>query len=179
MGRAPVNWIREIRLFEIFMNDPSTAVIRPFQLAELPRLKEITIEAFEGVSIDQAIEHEFGVINGRDWGWRKARHLDADLTREGIEIWVAEVDREIAGFVTCWLDAATGIGNVSNLALTAKFRGRGLGRRLVLHAVDRLRAAGMSHAKIDTVVQNEIGIGLYTDLGFREVARQVHFIKKL
>ena len=35
------------------------------------------------------------------------------------------------------------------------------------------------HAKIDTVVQNAVGIGLYTDLGFREVARQVHFAMKL
>jgi len=161
------------------MNAANAEIIRPFAVAELPRLREITIEAFDGVSIDQAIEQDFGIINGRDWRWRKARHLDADLVREGAAIWVAEVDGEIAGYVTLWLDGAAGVGTVSNLALTKKFRGRGLGRRLVLHALDELRTAGMSHAKIETVVQNEVGIGLYTDLGFQEVARQIHFVKKL
>jgi ribosomal protein S18 acetylase RimI-like enzyme len=161
------------------MNAADAEFIRLFDVSDLPRLKEITVEAFDGVSIDQAIEQDFGVINDRNWKWRKGRHLDADLAREGVEIWVAAVGGEIAGFVTLWLDAAAGIGNVSNLALTAKFRGRGLGRRLVLHALDRLRAAGMSHARIETVVQNTIGIGLYTDLGFQAVAQQIHFVKKL
>jgi hypothetical protein len=56
--------------------------IRPFRPDDLPLLREMTVEAFDGVSIDQGIEREFGSINGRDWRWRKARHVDEDARRE-------------------------------------------------------------------------------------------------
>lgn len=157
----------------------SNVTLRSYRPDELPRLKEITVEAFDGVSIDQAIEAEFGILGEHDWRWRKARHLDVDLTRDGIEILVAEVEGQVAGFVTWWHDRPAALGHVSNLALSAPYRGRGLGKRLVVAALDALRAAGFKHAKIDTVVQNEVGIGLYTQLGFREVARQIHFVAEL
>jgi ribosomal protein S18 acetylase RimI-like enzyme len=38
---------------------------------------------------------------------------------------------------------------------------------------------GLTHAKIETLVQNDVGNALYTSLGFREVARQIHFAMKL
>ena len=47
------------------------------------------------------------------------------------------------------------------------------------YALDRFRAAGLTHAKIETLVQNEVGKGLYESLGFREVARQIHFAMEL
>jgi hypothetical protein len=28
------------------------------------------------------MENAFGIINGHDWKWRKARHLDEDVERE-------------------------------------------------------------------------------------------------
>jgi hypothetical protein len=38
------------------------------------------------------------------------------------------------------------------------------------------RAAGMTHAKIETLERNVVGYGLYTSMGFEELARQVHFL---
>ena len=37
----------------------------------------------------------------------------------------------------------------------------------------------MTHAKIETLERNVVGCGLYTSMGFEELARQVHFLKKL
>ena len=37
----------------------------------------------------------------------------------------------------------------------------------------------MTHAKIETVVTNDVGYGLYTSMGFEELVRQVHFLKEL
>jgi ribosomal protein S18 acetylase RimI-like enzyme len=34
---------------------------------------------------------------------------------------------------------------------------------------------GLSHARIETLDQNEIGQTLYPSMGFEEVARQVHY----
>jgi hypothetical protein len=41
------------------------------------------------------------------------------------------------------------------------------------------RRAGLSHAKIETLAQNAVGNHLYRDLGFHEVARQVHLVASL
>ena len=154
-------------------------IIRPYRPSDLPLLKEITIEAFTGVSIDHGIEQQFGPINGHDWQWRKARHLDDDAARDPAGIFVAEDEGRVVGYITTWQDRAAGIGHIPNIAIRPEFRGQGLGRLLIEHALNHFRAAGLTHAKIETLAQNAIGNHLYTDLGFVEVARQVHFVAKL
>src|SRR5688572_18069408 len=156
-----------------------TMQIRPFQTADLPALKAITVEAFDGVSIDHGIERVFGEVHGRDWKWRKARHLDDDAARDPTGIFVAEDSGQIAGYITTWQDREAGIGHIPNVAIRPEFRGAGLGRLLIEHALAHFRAAGLTHAKIETLAQNAVGNHLYTSMGFQEVARQVHFVKEL
>jgi ribosomal protein S18 acetylase RimI-like enzyme len=153
--------------------------IRDFRHDDLPALKSITVEAFDGVSIDQAMEREFGPIHGRDWRWRKARHVDEDVVRDSAGIFVAETEGRVVGYVSTWQDREAGIGNIPNLAISADCRGQGLGRRLLEHAMDHFRRVGLTHAKIETLTQNEVGDHLYRSLGFREVARQIHFLADL
>ncbi len=154
-------------------------LIRPFRADDLPTLKRITVEAFSGVSIDEGMEQLFGEVNGHDWRWRKARHLDDDVARDAGGIFVAEADGRVVGCVTTWQDREAGIGHIPNIAVEATHRGQGLGRRLLEHALQHFRDHGLTHAKIETLVQNEIGQHLYTSLGFREVARQIHFVAEL
>lgn len=153
--------------------------IRPFQPADLQAMKQITVEAFDGVSIDQGIERVFGPIHGHDWRWRKARHLDEDLLRPHAAFFVAEDQGQVVGYVTTWQDREAGIGHIPNLAVAAGYRNRGLGRTLLETAMNHFRACGLTHAKIETLVQNAIGNHLYPSLGFVEVARQVHFVARL
>lgn len=153
--------------------------IRPYQSDDLPALKQITVDAFDGVSIDQGIERLFGPVHGHDWRWRKARHLDDDAARDPDGIFVAEDDGRIVGYITTWHDREAGLGYIPNLAILADCRGRGLGRRLIEHALDHFRRLGLTHARIETLEQNAIGNHLYPSLGFREVARQVHFCADL
>ena len=54
-------------------------MIRPYRPADLPALKHITAVCFPGVSIDHNIEQRFGLIGGRDWQFRKLRHIDDDV----------------------------------------------------------------------------------------------------
>lgn len=153
--------------------------IRPFRPEDLPTLKQITADAFDGVSIDQGIEREFGLIHGHGWKWRKARHLDVDAQREPEGIFVAEVDGRIVGCLTTWQDHEAGIGHIPNLAFLPEFRGQGFGRKLIEFALERFRKAGLSYARIETLVQNDVGNHLYESIGFREVARQIHFVADL
>ena len=154
-------------------------LIRPYRPEDLPTLKAITVEAFDGVSIDQGIEREYGPVAGHDWQWRKARHLDDDAARDPAGIFVAEEDSTVVGYITTWQDREAGIGHIPNLAIAAAYRGHGLGRQLIEHALAHFRRCGLSHAKIETLVQNEVGNHLYRSLGFREVARQIHFVAPL
>ncbi len=156
-----------------------TVQFRPYRAADLPVLKAIMVEAFDGVSIDQGIEREYGEINGHDWRWRKARHLDEDAGRDPEGILVAEDEGRILGFVTTWIDRDAGLGHIPNISLIPEARGQGLGRQLLEKALDRFRSAGLTHAKIETLVQNAVGNHLYSSLGFREVARQIHFVAAL
>jgi ribosomal protein S18 acetylase RimI-like enzyme len=58
-------------------------------------------------------------------------------------------------------------------------RARALGRQLIEHALEYFRAQGLAYAVIETMAQNPVGQHLYPACGFVEIARQVHFARKL
>ena len=153
--------------------------IRPYHPSDLEALRELTILAFEGVGIDHNIEKRFGMIQGHDWRWRKARHIDEDAAVNPKGIFVAENDGRIMGYVTTRVDAEAGVGLIPNLAVTADARGRGLGRLLIECALDYFRSQGLALARIETLDQNPIGQHLYPACGFHEVARQIHYVRPL
>lgn len=154
-------------------------ILRAYQDSDRDTLTAIMVEAFEGVSIDQGIENEFGVLNGRDWKWRKARHFDEDIRRDRDGIIVAEQEGRVLGFISTWMEHDTGIGHIPNISLVPECRGQGIGRKLINAALDRFREHDLTHSKIETLAQNPIGNHLYPSCGFREVARQVHFVAEL
>jgi ribosomal protein S18 acetylase RimI-like enzyme len=156
-------------------------VIRPYRETDRQILRDLTVAAFEGVSIDHNIDRVLGPIAGRDWRWRKERHIDADIDAPGAELGVAEDDQTgaVVGYVTMLCNAESRIGWIHNLAVADGLRGQGLGRRLLEHALARFRAEGMTVAKIETLEQNPIGRYLYPAIGFREVARQIHYAMPL
>ncbi len=154
--------------------------IRPYRESDRPTLKALTSASFEGVSIDQNIERAFGLIAGKDWRWRKARHIDGDADAPASAIWVAEDEGgEIAGFVTTRVDREAGVGSIPNLVVREGLRGQGVGKRLLAHALDRFREAGLALARIETLDQNPVGTHLFPACGFVEVARQIHYAMPL
>jgi ribosomal protein S18 acetylase RimI-like enzyme len=154
--------------------------IRLYREEDRERLKEITIAAFtQQASIDRRIEERFGVLNGVDWATRKRQAIDADCDAHPAGILVAEEDGRVIGYVTTRLNRESRLGWIPNLAVDPTWQGRGLGRQLLEAALDYLRDAGMTHAKIETLASNERGQALYPALGFVEVARQIHFVCEL
>lgn len=150
--------------------------IREFRNDDLERLQAITVEAFEPVSIDRNIENQVGgPINGRDWRWRKAKHIALDAEREPEGIFVADSDGNVVGYITTWHDLECGIGNIPNLAVSAEQRGQGVGKKLIEHALEHFRSLGLKYARIETLEQNEVGQSLYPSYGFREIAKQIHY----
>lgn len=153
--------------------------IRNFRPADLDAIKGLTVEAFPGVTLEQNVEQALGVLNGHDWRWRKARHIDDDVAANPAGIFVAEAEGKVVGYITTVLDREAGKGRIPNLAVDAAFRGQGLGRELIDRALDYLRQEGMAYAMIETMAHNDVGQHLYPACGFVEVARQVHFARRL
>ncbi|MCH2125112.1 MAG: GNAT family N-acetyltransferase [Pirellulaceae bacterium] len=160
------------------MNQPEL-LIRTYQSDDLPRLKDLTIEGFESVSIDRNIEDAFGEINGHDWRWRKVRHIDNDVEANSPGVFVAVLDGQVVGFITTRVDREAGTGLIPNLAVDSQQRQKGIGKKLLAQALDYFRGLELTHARIETLDQNEIGQRLYPWMGFQEVARQVHYCQKL
>ena len=154
-------------------------MIRRYKPADMARLREITIDAFNGVSIDQNIGEGFGRLNGTDWGERKAARV-AENPRENPDgVFVAVEAGEVVGYITCELDRHERSGHIINLGVDSRFRGRGLGRALMERAEAYFREAGMRYARIETLEQNTFCMAFYPHMGFGEVARNVHFFKEL
>lgn len=157
----------------------SPIIIRPYQEKDLPELRRITLESFGSVALEQMLEHKFGHWNDRDWKTRKADHIDEDVTQCPEGCLVAERNGEILGYITMRIDRVNERGRIPNMAVVESARGLGLGRRLIDHALDYMRAEGLKLAQIETMASNAIGQHLYPSCGFEEVARQVHYAMKL
>lgn len=153
--------------------------LRLFRPADHDALRKLVVDCFSGVTLEQNVEEILGPLNGHDWRWRKARHVDEDLAVEPDGIFVADAGGVLVGGITTRKDSAAGRGRIVNLAVTAAYRGQGLGRALIHHALESFRAAGLEYAVIETMAQNETGQHLYPACGFVEVARQVHYARRL
>jgi ribosomal protein S18 acetylase RimI-like enzyme len=118
-------------------------------------------------------------LNARDWRWRKARHIDEDVAANAGGVFVAEATGGVIGYVSTRVDRESGKGRIVNLVVVEEARNHGLGRRLIEYALDYFRTEGLTYAVIETMAQNPIGNHLYPACGFVEVARQVHFARRL
>lgn len=153
--------------------------IRTYRPGDLPRLWEITVEAFEGVSIDRNIEAKFGLLGGTTWKERKAEQISEDVQANPQGVFVAEEGGQILGYLTTRINSETAVGRVVNLAVDAQHRRKGIARALFQEAFGYFKAEGMLYSKIEALQQNEIGLSLYPSLGYEEVARQIHYFMKL
>lgn len=85
------------------------------------------------------------------------------------DVWVAEADGELAGFVV--VRPAGDYLLVENVAVAPAFQGAGLGRRLLEAAEVRARAAGLSELRLYTNVVMTENLAYYPRLGYRETHR--------
>jgi len=156
------------------------ATIRPYRPCDRDRLLAITAAAFPGASIDRLLEERYGQLGETTWAVRKGAAIAADCDVHPDGVFVAEdAAGLVVGYITTRLDPTTRLGWIPNLAVAPECWGQGLGRRLLQTALDYFRAAGMTHAKIETLAVNEAGQRLYPSVGFQELVRQIHYAMEL
>lgn len=158
---------------------PGEVTIRRYRTEDAPRVKEITAEAFAGVSIDAAVDRRWPGIMPLPWEERKWASMRPQIADHPEHCWVAEADGAVVGYVTCDVLVQLRTGRIPDLAVARQWRGQGLGRRLLEHALAYFRELGLTLAKIETLAHNEIGRHLYPTLGFELVATQYHYVLPL
>jgi len=160
--------------------DAHEVFLRPARAGDLEAMAAVTAEAFgASSSVDCRIEQMLGRGARAGWVDLKVRSLRRELKDRGGASFVAELRGRVVGYVTSLVDETASRGTIANLAVAPHCAGRGVGRRLLLRALERFRDLGLAHAKIDTLATNEIGRHLYPAVGFREVARQIHYVMRL
>ena len=153
--------------------------IRPYRPADEARVKELTIAAFAGVSIEHNIENSWPGLLPLPWGERKWPMVAGDLTDHPEDCFVAEHEGAVIAFATTRINRANSVGQIPDMAVDARYRGKGIGRRLIEHCLQHFRDRQLTLARIETLSQNPIGRHLYPDLGFQEVAQQIFYAMPL
>ena len=98
--------------------------------------------------------------------------LKEELERDGVRFLAAQMDGEIAGW--CELRRHEAAGQVEDVVVLERFRGKGLARALVCGAVQRLRAEGSDPIFV-VADDNDTVKHLYARLGFDDVSRSWSF----
>lgn len=157
----------------------SEAKIRKYRRGDRQAVLRITEESFEEVCLDANMQKHFGRIASTTWQERKRNGIDHDLRHNPEHALVAEMDGQVVGFVCTrtYQDVAT--GHVANLAVAKDYQGRGVGKMLLRAALDHFRDCGMRYARIETLEQNDRAQKLYPVFGFKEIGRQVYYLREL
>ena len=156
-----------------------TPHIRTCRTEDLGRIIAITGEVFAAFAIDAKIEAMLGPAGGASWLEIKADAIRGEIRAHPAGCFVAETGGEVVGYVTTTIHRAASRGVIANIAVSARAQRGGIGRRLLHRALEHFRSIGLAQAKIETLTCNPAGLHLYPSVGFREVARQVHYVVPL
>lgn len=95
---------------------------------------------------------------------------------------VAERQSEYAGFLYWYHgerpefdEPVARYGYIEELQVVEKFRGQGIGRKLLTYALNRMKEAGLEAAYLRTREGNTPTQNLYESLGFRPFSRQIRY----
>jgi ribosomal protein S18 acetylase RimI-like enzyme len=152
--------------------------VRRYEQRDRRAVLQIAGRSFEGVCLDENIENAFGKL-GDSWQIHKKSAVDYDLQNNPSSAFVAIMDNRIVGFVCNRIYRSRSLGHVANLAVSTDYQSRGVGRALMLRTLEHFRNEGMKFARIETLEQNERGRDFYPKLGFKEVGRQVFYVREL
>lgn len=92
----------------------------------------------------------------------------SDSLQAGYSCWVCEMDRVLAGYGVMML--AAGEAHLLNVAVSAKWQGRGMGHRLMRHLIGVAREYHAEFMFLEVRPSNLPARRLYGDLGFSEIA---------
>ena len=132
---------------------PSTLVIRAGSARDATRLEDVRRAAFAPVFAS------FRSILGDDiYNLAQAREEEVQAgylaslfaAESKWEVYAAERDGIVVGFVSVWLNLETAIGEIGLNAVHPVWAGEGIGTEMYRYVIERMRQAGMRVATVST-----------------------------
>jgi mycothiol synthase len=81
-----------------------------------------------------------------------------------------------ASYCICWLDPVSKIGEFEPVGTRSTFRGKGLGKAVMLEGLRRLKTSGMQTAIVYSVGSNQASKKLYESVGFEVYNRSSGYV---
>ena len=127
--------------------------IRPMEVSDLSSVLDIEQTSFENP-------------------WKKEHFLFNLKVRTDARSWVASLNQKIVGFIIAWYISAyadeEGESHIHNIAVSQDFRRHGIGRLLLLEAVQKGTEIDCSVTVLEVRESNYEARSFYRDLGFYE-----------
>jgi ribosomal protein S18 acetylase RimI-like enzyme len=82
-----------------------------------------------------------------------------------------------ASYCICWLDPVSKIGEFEPVGTRTVFRGKGLGKAVMLEGLRRLKASGMETAIVYSAGGNQASRKLYESVGFEVYGRAYEYVR--
>ena len=145
-------------------------IIRPYSTADEAQIDECIIELQEAERLLEPL-----MAPGEQVVEGYIENLLAECESSGGEVFVAELDEQVAGYVAIYThvrpnDPDEGdyeYAYLSDIVVRATFQRRGVGRALMDHAEAFVRARGATLLRIQVLARNTAALDLYTSAGFR------------
>lgn len=158
--------------------------IREWKEADLQKVLAITIDAWRPVYngyLQQMGPDIFQAIHG---GWEERKKqvvLNSCRNRQGVSVYVVEVEGDVAAFIGYKVDEAQQCGTIYDNAVDPKYQGRGIAQAMYKFILDKMREEGMKYATVLTG-GDEAHIPArraYEKAGFNHVIPSVRYYMKL
>lgn len=156
--------------------------IRAYAPADFDRLDAIRAEAFAPIfaSFRALLGADIAAIALRD-AEREQRALLESFCAGAAQVFVAEREDRIIGFVCVTLDRTQGVGEIALDAVAPEAAGRGAGSALIAHALAFMRAEGMRAAVVGVGGDDSHAPArrAYEKAGFRAGIPSLHLYRAL
>ncbi|WP_423130385.1 GNAT family N-acetyltransferase [Gaoshiqia sp. Z1-71] len=106
-----------------------------------------------------------------------ARQLRYLVTRAKADVLLSEEAGEISSFIILLKRKISPAMRIYSLAVSPRFRGKGLGRKLIDEAEKRARSAGFSFLRLEVSEMNDAAVQLYLQTGFDVVGERPAYYK--
>ena len=153
--------------------------IRRYRPEDDERIIEITRCAWADVTLWKKLEDMYGPTGGKPWWYHKVTPLLALAKADPGRFIVAEQDGKVIGYATYGINEDTKIGQVLDNAVDPDYGGQGVGSAMHKEVLKALKRAGMKLAKVGTCEHQITAQKLYKKHGFREVMREIFFVRSL
>lgn len=109
------------------------------------------------------------IVETRSYAFPWTLGVFSDCLESGYECWLLTFPNDSALAGHAILNVAAGESHLLNVCVLREHRGRGLGRMLVDHVLERARARGAERTFLEVRPTNRSAIALYQSMGFVDI----------